>query len=204
MAASTPVDEAVAQHLQRAHWWRPARRPRSRPPRPSPTAPATSGVPERTSRSCPPPCSSGTHAVSRRSSSAPTPVGPPNLCAATLIADSPLAGEVDRDLSDRLHGVAVHRNVEFGRDRGQFGDRHDGADLVVGPHHRHQRHVVVALQRLAQRGRRRPSRRVRSAARSPRRLRARRASSTASSTAWCSTAVVTMRRRRGSASRRAQ
>src|SRR6201999_2815115 len=57
------------------------------------TAPATSGVPERTSRSCPPPCSSGTQLVSRRSSSAPTPVGPPNLWAATLIADSPLAAK---------------------------------------------------------------------------------------------------------------
>ena len=43
------------------------------------TAPATSTVPERTSRSWPPPCRSGTHATSRRSSNAPVPVGPPNL-----------------------------------------------------------------------------------------------------------------------------
>jgi hypothetical protein len=57
------------------------------------TAPATSGVPERTSRSWPPPCSSGTQLVSRRSSSAPTPVGPPNLWAATLIAERPLAAK---------------------------------------------------------------------------------------------------------------
>lgn len=56
-----------------------------------PTAPATSAVPERMSRSCPPPCASGTHATSRRSSSAPTAGGPPNLCAVTLIADNPLA-----------------------------------------------------------------------------------------------------------------
>ncbi len=56
-----------------------------------PTALATSGVPERISRSCPPPCIRGTQVTSRRSSNAPTPGGPPNLCPATLIADSPLA-----------------------------------------------------------------------------------------------------------------
>ncbi len=58
-----------------------------------PTAPATSGVPERMSRSCPPPWDNGTQLTSRRSSNAPTPGGPPNLCAATLIADSPLAAK---------------------------------------------------------------------------------------------------------------
>src|SRR5262245_38325142 len=57
------------------------------------TAPATSGVPEWTSRSWPPPCSRGTQLVSRRSSSAPTPVEPPNLWAATLIAERPLAAK---------------------------------------------------------------------------------------------------------------
>ena len=58
-----------------------------------PTAPATSGVPERMSRSCPPPCNSGTQVTSRRSSNAPTAGGPPNLCAVTLIAESPLAAK---------------------------------------------------------------------------------------------------------------
>ena len=57
------------------------------------TTPATSGVPERTSRSCPPPCNNGTQTVSRRSSSAPTPVGPPNLWAVTLMAESPAAAK---------------------------------------------------------------------------------------------------------------
>ena len=66
----------------------------------------------------------------------------------------PARGEVDGQLPDRLNGVAVHRDAEFGCDGSEFGDRHDGADLVVGPHHRHQRDVVMALQRLAQRGRR--------------------------------------------------
>jgi hypothetical protein len=36
---------------------------------------------------------SGTQAVSRRSSSAPAPVGPPNLWAVMLMADSPDAAK---------------------------------------------------------------------------------------------------------------
>ena len=43
------------------------------------TMPGTSSVPERTSRSWPPPCSRGVQATSRPSSSAPTPTGPPSL-----------------------------------------------------------------------------------------------------------------------------
>ena len=48
-------------------------------------------MPERRSRSCPPPCSSGSQSTSRPSSSTPTPSGPPSLWAVMLAADSPLA-----------------------------------------------------------------------------------------------------------------
>ncbi len=50
-------------------------------------------MPERTSRSWPPPCSSGVHSTSRASSSAPTPIGPPSLCPETLSAATPLAAK---------------------------------------------------------------------------------------------------------------
>ena len=56
-------------------------------------APGTSRVPERTSRSCPPPCSSGVQAASRRSSRAPTPTGPPSLCPVSDRASTPLAAK---------------------------------------------------------------------------------------------------------------
>ncbi len=56
-----------------------------------PTMAATSRVPERTSRSWPPPCSSGVHSASRRSTSTPAPIGPPSLCPVMVSASTPLA-----------------------------------------------------------------------------------------------------------------
>ena len=52
-----------------------------------------SRVPERTSRSWPPPCSTGTGATARPRISAPTPTGPPSLCAVTVIASTPDAAK---------------------------------------------------------------------------------------------------------------
>ncbi len=54
---------------------------------------AVLSVPERRSRSCPPPCSSGIASSSRRMTSAPTPIGPPSLCDVTVIASRPLAAK---------------------------------------------------------------------------------------------------------------
>ncbi len=47
--------------------------------------------------------------------------------------------EVDGDGTDGLHGVGVHRDAVLGGDRDDLLDRLEGADLVVGPHHRDQR-----------------------------------------------------------------
>jgi hypothetical protein len=47
--------------------------------------------------------------------------------------------EVDRHLPDRLDRVGVHRDAVLTRDRDDRLDRLHAADLVVGPHHRHQR-----------------------------------------------------------------
>ncbi len=47
----------------------------------------------------------------------------------------PGGGEVDRYLTEGLDRVGVQGDVELPCHVGQFTDRHDGADLVVGPHH---------------------------------------------------------------------
>ena len=52
---------------------------------------AVSRVPERTSRSCPPPCCTGVSFTARPSISAPTPTGPPILCPEMDMASSPEA-----------------------------------------------------------------------------------------------------------------
>ncbi len=61
-------------------------RPRQRGRRAAakPTMPATSCVPLRSSRSWPPPSTSGRSGVPRRTTSAPTPCGPPTLCELRL------------------------------------------------------------------------------------------------------------------------
>ena len=61
-------------------------------------------------------------------------------------------GEVDRQLADGLDGVAVHRDAVLVGDRDDLGDRLDGADLVVGPHHGDERDGFrVAVQRRVER-----------------------------------------------------
>ena len=107
-----PGDQPVAQRGEPRGAL--ARRGRRRPTvaTASPTIAATSRVPERTSRSWPPPCSSGVHSASRRSSSAPAPIGPPSLCPVIVSASTPLRAEVDRHLADRLHRVGVQRHAD--------------------------------------------------------------------------------------------
>ena len=84
--------------------------------------------------------------------SAPTPYGPPSLCAVRVSASTPVVGEVDRHRADRLDGVGVHRDAVRGGERDDLLDRLQGADLVVGPHHRDQRdRRGVALDRLPER-----------------------------------------------------
>ena len=55
----------------------------------SPTAPATSWVPLRRSRSCPPPYWRGSSTTRPAMASAPTPTGPPTLCALSETRSAP-------------------------------------------------------------------------------------------------------------------
>ena len=50
--------------------------------------------------------------------------------------------DVERQLAGRLHGVGVEQRAAGVGDGGELGDRLDGADLVVGVHHRDQRGAV--------------------------------------------------------------
>ena len=58
-----------------------------------PAMAGVSRVPERMSRSCPPPWSWGVTSSSRRTTRAPTPLGPPSLCAVNVSASMPLAAK---------------------------------------------------------------------------------------------------------------
>ena len=105
------------------------------------------------SRSWPPPCTERGHGRARGGRPARRRrTGPPTLWPVSVSASTPRGGEVDRDRADRLHGVGVDRDAVGGRDRDDLVDRLQRADLVVGPHHRDQRHRVgVALDRRPQR-----------------------------------------------------
>ena len=50
--------------------------------------------------------------------------------------------DVDRQLAGGLHGVGVEQRAARVGDGGELGDRLDGADLVVGEHHRDQRGAI--------------------------------------------------------------
>ena len=160
--------------------------------------PGVSSVPERTSRSWPPPCSSGVHRHLAASSSAPAPYGPPSLCPVRVSASTPDAAKSTGRMPDRLHGVGVQRHPVPVRDGGQLADRVDRADLVVGPHHRHHgdgRRVVG--DRGVQRSRAAPARRGPPRARSTCAPSCSASHRAESSTAWCSIAETSTRLRRG-------
>ena len=59
----------------------------------NPATAATSRVPERTSRSWPPPCCTAVSAACRRASRAPIPYGPPSLWEVKVSRSSPLAAK---------------------------------------------------------------------------------------------------------------
>lgn len=78
-------------------------------------------------------------------------VGAADLVAADRHGGEAAVAEVDVELPEGLDGVGVQRDPGLAGDGRQFADRHDGADLVVGPHDGGQGHVVgVALDGLAE------------------------------------------------------
>ena len=120
------------------------------------TIPGTLCVPLRRSRSCPPPTSSGSMATPLRTTSTPTPFGPPNLWALSDIRST--CGQSWRRSSQHAACTASVCSKRGGRSgahdrRPTAREVVDRADLVVDRHHRHDRHVVVECRRRAGRGR---------------------------------------------------
>ena len=72
----------------------------------SPTAPATSWVPLRRSRSCPPPYWRGSRTTRPATASAPTPTGPPTLCALSDTRSAPAVAS-----ARSIHGAACTASV---------------------------------------------------------------------------------------------
>ena len=155
--------------------------------------PATSSVPERTSRSWPPPCSSGVHGDVAAEQQRADADRAAELVPGDRHRGDAGGGEVDRHLPDRLDRVGVERHAGRGRDRGQLGDRLHRADLVVGPHRGDQRDVVAERGGQRRRATAGPSSSTGSQVTSAPSCRP--SQSTASSTAWCSTALATTRLR---------
>ena len=169
----------------------------------NPTTAGVSSVPERTSRSCPPPCSNGATGRSRRTTRAPTPWGPPILCPETVIASTPEAAK-----STGTAPTACTASVWTGMpcSLAAATTRSSGWSVPTSllAHITETRPTPEGSARAASSaaGSSRPAA---STARCSTAKPCRSSShSSGSSTAWCSTAVVSNRVRRGSASRRAQ
>ena len=108
------------------------------------TAPGTSTVPARRPRSWPPPSTIGWSATPSRTTSAPIPFGPPNLCAEIETSDAPAAAAATSS-----HGTAwtasVCSTAAGARSRTSAATASSGwivPTLVVDEHDRDDRRVV--------------------------------------------------------------
>ena len=100
--------------------------------------PATFSVPARRRRSWPPPLIRARPATPSRSTSAPTPLGPPILCAESVIMSAPSAPKSSGSLAGDLNRIGMQKTARLMDDLGSFSDRLDGAGFVVGRHQRNE------------------------------------------------------------------
>ena len=135
---------------------------------------------------------SATNGAPARTTSAPTPGGPPSLWADEAEIVDAEAVQVDRHLAGGLHRIAMHQRAGVAGDAHDLGHRLQHAGLVVGEHHRHQRGLVEAASIALQGGEIDARRRRRPARCRPR--------GTARSTLSCSIAETSTRRRPAPAS----
>ena len=113
---------------------------------------ARSPVPARRFRSCLPPVRIAADARAALDPERARPLGPVELVRRERQQIDAERPRVDRNLRHRLHGVGVEERAARVRERRQFGNRLDGADFVIGVHHRDERRLVG--QRRLERGRR--------------------------------------------------
>ncbi len=170
----------------------------------NPASAGVSRVPERTSRSWPPPCSSGTGARARLSSKAPTPRGPPSLCPVTVSASTPAAAK-----STGTWPTAWTASVCMGTPAAWATSASSATGCTVPT----SLLAHITLTRATPSGSRARAARSTSGATRPSASTGSHSASapswstsqcTASRTAWCSTALARIRRRRGASARRAQ
>ena len=144
---SAPSRPSASRSRRRAdprHGSRPAAAAAARSAAAMPTMPATLWVPLRRSRSWPPPSSSGASGVPSRTTRAPDA-----LRSAELVgADGDEVGAGDDRGARRARGTPGprrcarrRRGARRAHQLGDLGQRLDRADLVVGQHHRDERHV---------------------------------------------------------------
>jgi hypothetical protein len=171
----------------------------------SPTIAAVLTVPERTSRSWPPPCSSGAQSTSRPSTRAPAPTGPPSLCPVRVSASTPATatstGSTPTACTASVwNGTPCSAATAASAATGctvptsLLAHITETIATVSGPASSSAARSVSGCTR--------PCRSTGSQLTSAPSCRT--SHSTESTTAWCSTALASTRRRRGSAARRAQ
>ena len=76
---------------------------------------------------------------SLRRISAPTPFGPPILCAERVSRSAPRTPISRGNAAGRLHGIDMQQAARRMDDRGRLRDRLHHAGLVVGKHERDER-----------------------------------------------------------------
>ena len=108
---------------------------------PNPTIAGTSSMPPRRARSCAPPSTKGGNRRPRRTSSAPVPFGPPNLCAVTEQRSALSAEKSTGTCPAAAHASTWTMTSRSLRTVGDLGRRLERAHLVVGELHRDQRGV---------------------------------------------------------------
>ena len=169
-----------------------------------PAIAGVSMVPLRMSRSWPPPCTSGVTTTSRRTISAPTPYGPPSLCAVRLSASTPLAAKSTGTaptawIASVCTGMPCAAATATTSSTGcrvptsLFAHITEISDTDAGSRSTASRSASTTSRPLSSTGSSSTSTPSES-----------RSQSSGSSTAWCSTAEARMRVRRGSSASRAQ
>ena len=111
----------------------------------NPTMPATSSVPDRTPRSWPAALQQRHNGGLPAQQQDPVAGRPADLVPGDGQRVGAAGGEIERELAERLDGVGVKRDAVRMRDGGEFTNRVDRADLVVGPHHRDHRDIGRVL-----------------------------------------------------------
>ena len=114
---------------------------------PKAAIPATFSVPARRLNSCPPPRRRGSSPLNPSArTNAPTPLGPPILCADNGEKVGAQFRHIERYFAEGLDRIDVQETARCVNDLGRFRDRLDRAGFVIGQHDRHQRGRATAKQ----------------------------------------------------------